>query len=129
MIPLALYQGPLPIRSRALTGRRGLAALGAEISAPGAIARAGGARQTLALGVGAGEAAEIATMCGARDKETQRKLRFLALGQNSGRTQSDGRDCGKNDVSMGHDVSPCSSVLYSPTTRYGPDGSPPDSPV
>ncbi len=62
-------------------GRHGLAALGAEISAPGAIARADSARQTLALGVGTGEAAEIAIMCGARDKETQRWLRFLALGK------------------------------------------------
>lgn len=107
------YHDPVGIVPRSVAdtitcvdGRHGLAALGAEISAPGAIARADGARQTLALGVGTSEAAEIAMMCGARDKETQRWLRFLALGQNSGRTQSDGRDYGKNDVSMGHDASP-----------------------
>ncbi len=66
-----------------IDGRFGGGAVGAEISPPSAIARADGGAQTMAFGVGTGEAAEIAMMCGARDKETQRTLRFLALGPNS----------------------------------------------
>ena len=81
-------------------------AVGAEIGAPDAIACTGGSGQTLAFGVGTGEAAEIAAMHGAGDEKSQRRLRFLALGHNGSRTQSDGRDCGKNDVSMGHDAYP-----------------------
>ena len=89
-----------------IDGRFGGGAVGAEISTPSAIARADGSGQTLAFGVSTGEPAEIAVMCGAGDKEAQRWLRLLVLGQNSGRTQRDCRSCGKNDVSMGHDASP-----------------------
>ena len=79
-VPLALYQGPWPMRSRALTaGRPGLRA---QIGVPGARARCDRGGERLAVRVGAREAAQVAALAraGAGDEEAHALWRVLRPG-------------------------------------------------
>ena len=70
--PFALYHGPLPMRSRALTAP---GALGAEVRVPGhRRAAPRRCRELLAVGVGAGEAAVVGAvaLASAGDEERHR---------------------------------------------------------
>ncbi len=65
---VGIEPGPVADAITCIDGRLGGSAVGAEICAPGAIARTDGGGQTLALGVGTSQAAEIAVMHSAGEK-------------------------------------------------------------
>ena len=79
-VPLAFCHGPLPMRSRALTALRAAARIGAEISAPGLVAGAGRLRPRLAMGIRAGEPAEIAALAGPDAGDEEGHVRLLGAG-------------------------------------------------
>ena len=62
--PLALYHGPVPMRSRAFTRRLAAGRLRAQVRAPRAAAGAGRGRERLAVLVGAGQTAQVRAVPG-----------------------------------------------------------------